>query len=565
MKPYKIIAIAVLILFACIGTASADSIADLSVADGDIQACLSGTVNLLELGFDEKQLRQRAPYYPMQLAVRITDPETQKMMYANQIQTDTDGTYSLKFIMDAEEDTYNLVLYTAYGKVYDGEIEYKDGTVAKFNEICTSGDSDALLNYVSNYNRYMKLDLSLFNRFTDDEKNVVLGAVMGKAPYAAKDKIRSAFSDEVFNVGLTAETLTDDDKNRMFDEYIASLSEEYADIGAFINENTLGAGIIALFNEGGYSSVKDDIYVLSLKVFLENGIENIFDMEALFEGNLFSIPENILKKYEETEQRTKFYTTLYAKRGEIISIDDFYKAVEESIPEPEEDDDDSSGGHSGGSGSGGRKNSYSGPSVPVIDTSKADENKLLGITEIFSDLDNCSWAHTAIYELYKIGAINGTDGKFMPDDSIKREEFAKIVFNAFSVIDNADTKITFADVGENDWYFTAVSALASNGVINGISETEFGIGRPITRQDAAAVISRILKVSDSNSDTVKFADDEDIADYAKVGVYALRKSGILSGYADGSFRPNSPITRAEAAQMICNILKLTKGGAAAYE
>ena len=567
VKLYRIIGIAVLALIVGMCSVSADSIAELSVAEGDVYASLSGTVNMLDLGFHENQLRYRSPYYPLQLAISVTNPETGERLYANQIQTEDDGTYSVKFILSEEEAVYNLTLYTAYGKVYEGEIEYKDGTVGKLNDVCETDDTDTLLDYLLNYNRYINVDMSLFNQFTDDEKTEVLETIIEKASYSTKADIRSAFSDAVFNIGLSTETLGDDDKNRMFNEYIESLPEEYNNIGGFITENSLGAGIIKLFNDGQYASVKDDIYVLSLKAFLDNNVENILALEALFENNLFSIPEDLYEKYEKEEQKTQFFKNLYGKRDDIEILDDFYNSVEKSIPVTVEDD---SGRRGGGGGSGGRRGSVSGPSIPVIEPPKTDVNPNIDIkpdvSEAFLDLSSCEWAKTAIYELHKIGAVNGSNGEFLPNNSIKREEFAKIAAIAFGISEKTDKSMSFADVSKDAWYASSISAMSSNGIINGVSENEFGVGQLITRQDAATILSRILNLSENAEETEKFADDAQIADYAKSGVYTLRNGGMISGYEDGTFKPYAHITRAEAAQMIYNILKnQQKGGAALNE
>ena len=298
-------------------------------------------------------------------------------------------------------------------------------------------------------------------------------------------------------------------------------------------------------------------------------MKNIFDLEALFEYNLFSVPEDIYEEYEDSEQKTQIYTSFYKKIDEIITLDDFYKAVEDSIPEPIKNVVTPS---RGGSGGGGKKTGYSGPSVVIVDNSNnviteeipsvnVNKDTAHKISEIFSDLDLCQWAHEAINELYKIGAVNGNNGVFLPSNNIKREEFAKIVAKAFDINDNTEETSKFSDVNENDWFSSSVGSLVSKNIVNGISENEFGVGKPITRQDAATILFRILNATSDTAEQEKFADDEDIAEYAKESIYTLKNSKMISGYSDGTFRPNSHITRAEAVQMIYNILKLGKEGA----
>ena len=55
-------------------------------------------------------------------------------------------------------------------------------------------------------------------------------------------------------------------------------------------------------------------------------------------------------------------------------------------------------------------------------------------------------------------------------------------------------------------------------------------------------------------DVAEFADDEQVASYAKTAVSKLGGAGIIKGYSDNTFRPEAPATRAEAVQMIYNIM-----------
>ena len=76
----------------------------------------------------------------------------------------------------------------------------------------------------------------------------------------------------------------------------------------------------------------------------------------------------------------------------------------------------------------------------------------------------------------------------------------------------------------------------------------------VTRQDAAAMLARLFSAP-HDENVEKFADDAEISDYAKDGIYMLKAADMLSGYDDNTFRPNLPVTRAEAAKMIYNLLK----------
>ena len=92
-----------------------------------------------------------------------------------------------------------------------------------------------------------------------------------------------------------------------------------------------------------------------------------------------------------------------------------------------------------------------------------------------------------------------------------------------------------------------------------MSDTEFAPAESISRQDAAVIFYRGAKAARedgfSEIEMSSFTDAEDIADYAIEPINLLYKLKVLNGYEDGSFRPNAPITRAEAAKMIYTALE----------
>ena len=104
---------------------------------------------------------------------------------------------------------------------------------------------------------------------------------------------------------------------------------------------------------------------------------------------------------------------------------------------------------------------------------------------------------------------------------------------------------------QDAWFAGYVAAASSKGIISGIGDGSFGVGRDISRQEAAVILDRILTLfgAASGSAAAEFADSEEIAAWAAEGVNRLTKCGIISGI-DGSFCPADAVTRAQAAQMI---------------
>ena len=170
----------------------------------------------------------------------------------------------------------------------------------------------------------------------------------------------------------------------------------------------------------------------------------------------------------------------------------------------------------------------------------------------FNDLTGYDWAKVAIETLAEKGIINGVaDDKFAPEGTLTREAAAKIICLAAG-IEPAAEGVAFADVDANAWYAPYIAALNKAGIINGVSDTAFGIGNNVTREDFAVMICRALNYTATNSSS--FTDAADISAYAADAVNALFEKGIVGGYEDGSFKPKANISRAEGAKIIFGIL-----------
>lgn len=213
------------------------------------------------------------------------------------------------------------------------------------------------------------------------------------------------------------------------------------------------------------------------------------------------------------------------------------------------------GGSNGGSSSGGSSKVFaSGNSKgdftvpPTTDNKKDDEEK-----HSFNDMENAAWASEAVEFLYEKGIVSGvTDTEFEPNAPVTREQFVKLVVSATGVLDEtAETE--FEDTDGNSWYYKYVASGVKAGFISGISDTEFGTGREITRQDAAVILYRAAKTSGVSMEVKSeqsFSDSDEIAEYAKEAVAVLSGMGVINGMDNGVFAPEATCTRAQAAQII---------------
>ncbi|MCR8746783.1 S-layer homology domain-containing protein [Romboutsia lituseburensis] len=167
----------------------------------------------------------------------------------------------------------------------------------------------------------------------------------------------------------------------------------------------------------------------------------------------------------------------------------------------------------------------------------------------FNDIYN-HWAEDTIRE-YERKKIIAKDVRFRPNEAMTRAEFVKIFNKTFKLSKHSGK--TFKDT-KNHWAYYEIDIAVTNGVCNGKTETEFKPDDPITRQEAATMLSNYLNLSDNNIDKiVKYKDSNDISSWAKPSVEGVIEKGYMGGYSDNTFRPKNKITRAEALSMLSRI------------
>lgn len=160
------------------------------------------------------------------------------------------------------------------------------------------------------------------------------------------------------------------------------------------------------------------------------------------------------------------------------------------------------------------------------------------------------WAQAEIDSLKEKNIVSGdANGDFRPDDPITRAEFVKIVNNTFGYFRAGD--IRFSDVSENDWFSKEVAVAAQAGYISGYPDGTMRPNAPITRQEAAKIVSTVFYMEQMGN-SMQFADQKDVADWAAPYVAAMRDNNVMAGYPDQTFRPGSQITRAETVKLISN-------------
>jgi maleate cis-trans isomerase len=117
----------------------------------------------------------------------------------------------------------------------------------------------------------------------------------------------------------------------------------------------------------------------------------------------------------------------------------------------------------------------------------------------------------------------------------------------------AATKADFSDVPEGAYYENAVGWGVQNGIVNGVSETEFAPDATITREQMAAIIYRYMKYKgldmslEDMADITSYSDYEEISDYAVEAFQYACTKGIISGTGATTLAPKESATRAQMA------------------
>ena len=174
----------------------------------------------------------------------------------------------------------------------------------------------------------------------------------------------------------------------------------------------------------------------------------------------------------------------------------------------------------------------------------------------FTDVPASRWSYPYIKELYEAGVVSGTTATtFEPTGSVTRAQFVTFLAGLAGVNVSAYQYGPFSDVPADAWYAPYVNWAAENGVVYGISDTEFAPDAEISRQDMATMLYRYaqqfgIQLGTGNP-AITFTDEADIADYALPAVEALQRAGVISGMPDGSFRPRDTATREQACVMLC--------------
>jgi len=415
-----------------------------------------------------------------------------------------------------------------------------------FSEICkkeaNDENIDELVNYIIKNEKNLYLELAYFNQLSETGKKRTAKLLFTEDGYGDVDSVRKELNKAIIiswgQEGKSVSGILDEYSDclslalleeyrelktkTLVDEYVKYAEDEESFVGKFnmavaismINESEPEAVAEVMEYTKEYLSISQDVY----EAFLDN---KDICIRALCNKN-------------------------------FKTVDEIEKAIKERIENKEDKPSTNKKPSSGGGGGGG----YTVPSITPVPEPK--EEIVTGNTLPFDDLENYGWAENAIRHMYINKIISGkSENKFAPADKVKREEFVKIIVNSFELTETAE--ITFEDVGD-EWFREYIERGFAGGIITGLNGQKFGVGENITREDMAVIIYRAvtetgLELDIEISEKAELSDLAEVSDYAKEAVEFLISKGAING-SEGKFKPKEFASRAEAAQMIYNVIKI---------
>lgn len=139
------------------------------------------------------------------------------------------------------------------------------------------------------------------------------------------------------------------------------------------------------------------------------------------------------------------------------------------------------------------------------------------------------------------------DGSFRPDETLTRAQGAQLLYGLLE--QTCPDRAGFSDVAEDAWYYDAVGLLAAGGVFGPVTET-FRPDDPLTRGDFVTMIARLAGVRGGQCSFSDLTGGEACYPYIAAAV----NRGWVSGFPDGTFRPDETLTRAQAVTILCRVL-----------
>lgn len=486
---------------------------------------------------------------------------------AGQAKTDADGnfTYIYKYPEDFRQGSYRVVVGnlglgipvgSRSASFYLADEETGKDTISAVNLATAATMGEVLRMYTVDI-PVLELELGTQYEAVSDDVHLIMLAVREALPgktFATVAQIRSAFATAlaVGQVNAADEAVLALLLEEKEQQLVRVGAEGYASLD---DKSDLCEILVFARNALTNKRFSDDekyveVFYTSLSIALVNASDSQ-SMTQVLENYNDALGLN-LQKYAGFD---KINVNKALKDRKFKTVGEIQKAFNERIAQLEKTDTDK-GSFSTGRPTGGTA------AWPVTTQQSETPTVTEPPTSVFNDLAGVPWAQTAINDLFSTGVISRADnGKFEPDRNVTREEFVKMLVLFLGTLDPSATA-EFSDVNMNAWYYPYIASACKGGLVVGVSDTHFGVGREITRQDMATILYRAMQSMNMTASLTgeyqEFDDHTNIADYARESVRFVQMSGIMLGVGGNSFAPLDNASRAMAAKVLYEAGKLIK-------
>jgi hypothetical protein len=171
----------------------------------------------------------------------------------------------------------------------------------------------------------------------------------------------------------------------------------------------------------------------------------------------------------------------------------------------------------------------------------------------FADVKKDDWHYESVKYVYENNLMQGTGNGFEPENKMSRAMLVTVLYRMANP-EGVESTHNFKDVAKGQWYSDAVAWAAANGIVSGITSTEFAPDSDISREQMALIIYRFAKMLEVNvsdvADLSSFADTSDVSDWALDAIRWANKTELVNGTSETTLSPKSTATRAQVAAIL---------------
>ena len=173
----------------------------------------------------------------------------------------------------------------------------------------------------------------------------------------------------------------------------------------------------------------------------------------------------------------------------------------------------------------------------------------------FADVAEGAWYADAVNYVYANGLMDGTSATtFAPDANMTRAMLVTILWRMEGE-PVVNYLLPFTDVDGGAWYAEAVRWAASEGIVEGVSASEFAPDDEITREQLAAILHRYAGKPATAATLDAFTNAASVSAYAADAMSWCIEQGIITGTTATTLEPGGTATRAQAAAMLMRFVE----------